>query len=99
MRITVRVIFATLLVLPLVPTAGCNAIGGTGSLEPADASAEIDSGRLLTLEARMIGLTEELDRFARRLAALERSLGGSAPVRKPPATTPGPPEETVTVPD
>lgn len=80
-----------LLFVVLILGQGCNATGGTGSREPAaGANAGANDGRLIALEARLIGLTEELDRFGRRLTALERSLGGSALVREPAAP---PPEE------
>lgn len=97
MRTPARILGLTLSIALLLLAQGCNATGGTGSREPAaGANAGVDNGRLLALEARLIGLTEELDRFGRRLTALERSTGGSALVREPAAP---PPEESSPVVD
>ncbi len=85
-----------LLILPIL-TAGCNAIGGTGA-PVSNAAADANSNRIVGLEARMIGLTEELDRVARRLAALESSLGHSPTAREteaPPPQVPDPIEEEI----
>jgi hypothetical protein len=78
-------------VLVLVFAAGCNSFGATTPATPAGTNAGAGESRITALEARMIGLTEELDRFARRLTALERSLGveGGATVREPVAPPPG----------
>jgi hypothetical protein len=97
MRTASRILLITLSVVLLLPAAGCNATGSAGSREPAaGAGSRIDDGRLIGLEARLIGLTEELDRFGRRLKALERSLNGGALVREPEAS---PPEESSPVRD
>lgn len=60
------------LIALLLVVASCNTIGPKPKPAP-------ERPNDVTLEARTIGLTEELDRLAKRVAALEREVGVAVP--------------------